>query len=136
MNNTGAGQIGILKGKSVLLVDDAADSRWVLRTEILKRLPGVSVVESESGMKAAVELARHKFDLVVSDLDMEDGNGFWLHCFVSEYHTSTPLVFFTGDPEKASQLTTSRKVFDKLKIDSLFDEVKAILTHDQDIGGI
>lgn len=88
-----------------------------------------------SGWSAAVELARHKFDLVVSDLDMEDGNGFWLHCFVSEYHTSTPLVFFTGDPEKASQLKTSRKVFDKLKIDSLFDEVKKLLNQNQDIGG-
>ncbi len=104
---------GNAPGQQILVVDDAGDVRLSVNSEVAKTLPHILIRESESGMKAAVELQKNRFDLVVSELEMNDGNGFWLHCFMAEYHKETPLIFVTSDPEKAQSLSHSRLVFSK-----------------------
>lgn len=112
--------------RQILIVDDVDDVRLLIRVGISKILPGVQICESESGMKAAVELARNRFDLVVSDLEMDNGNGFWLHCFMDEYHKETPLIFFTGSPNQAQRLSHTRKVFSKDDMNGLLKEINEV----------
>lgn len=115
-------------GKRILVVDDMDDARLLIRCGIEKTIPEAQIRESQSGMKAAVELAKHKFDLVVSDLDTMGGSGFWLHCFMAEYHQRTPLVFFTSSPDQLEQLSRSRKVYSKTNMAGLLKEITEVIS--------
>jgi len=112
--------------RQILIVDDVDDVRLLIRIGILKALPGVQIHESESGMNAAAKLARNRFDLVVSDLEMDNGSGFWLHCFMAEFHKEIPLIFFTGIPNQAQRLSHTRKVFSKDDINGLLKEITEV----------
>ena len=112
--------------RHILIVDDADDIRLLIRLGISKMLPEVQVSESESGMKAAAVLAGNKVDLVVSDLEMDNGNGFWLHCFMSQYYEEIPLIFFTGNPSQAQRVSHTRKVFSKDDLNGLLKEITEV----------
>ncbi len=114
-------------GPKVLIVDDMEDIRVLLRALLVRRFPEVEIIESSSGMKAGVELAKTHFDLVVSDAEMADGNGLWLHYFMEQYHQQIPLIFFTARPEQLFQLSSVRKIVSKANIDSLLNEIEGVL---------
>ena len=114
-------------GGKILVVDDVADVRLLIRLGISKILPKAQVHESESGMMASIALIKNEFDLVISDLEMDSGNGFWLHCVMDTQHKKTPLVFFTGNPDKVRRLSHSRRVFSKNNMDGLLKEVARVI---------
>ncbi|MGC4117348.1 MAG: response regulator [Myxococcales bacterium] len=61
---------------TVLLVDDEADVRGVLRETL--ELDGHTVFEAPSGKAALTRLAEREFDLVLSDIRMPEGDGWSL----------------------------------------------------------
>lgn len=65
-----------LQGLKVLVVDDEADTRELIR-EVLKEC-GSEVITSNSAADALVALEEHKPDILISDLGMPDEDGYSL----------------------------------------------------------
>ncbi len=62
-------------GKRVLVVDDDADFRALVRACIESGLPGAMIIEAESGISALTAVMESTFDLAVIDLHMPQMNG-------------------------------------------------------------
>jgi PAS domain S-box-containing protein len=65
-----------LQGLKILVVDDEADTRELIR-EVLKEC-GSEVITSESAAEALEALEQHKPDILISDLGMPDEDGYSL----------------------------------------------------------
>ena len=84
----------------VLVVDDSAAMRAFVRSALeTSGVEGqdVEVIEATSGFDALRLLPRHRFDLVVTDINMPDINGLELIRFVreSEHHRRVPLLIIS-----------------------------------------
>jgi CheY-like chemotaxis protein len=79
----------------ILVVEDHADSRNAL-TLILRRRD-YDVIESDSVQEAQSLVTRHKFDLVISDIELPDGSGFGLMKMLREQHGLKGIAL-TGIP--------------------------------------
>lgn len=109
--------------KRILIVDDVEDIRLMLRLTISRIFPQVEITEAPSGMMASIELAKGTYDLVISDVNMPNGDGIWLHFFMDQFHAGTPLVFFVSCPERIPPSACSRKAFSKTDADGLLNEL-------------
>jgi CheY-like chemotaxis protein len=79
----------------ILVVEDHADSRSAL-TLILRRRD-YDVIESDSVQEAQSLVRKHKFDLVISDIELPDGSGFGLMKVLREQHGLKGIAL-TGIP--------------------------------------
>jgi signal transduction histidine kinase len=70
----GKNQAGALAGKQVLVIDDDADAREVLKLVLCHY--GADVITAESADKAIALMALHRPDVVTCDLDMPGSSGF------------------------------------------------------------
>lgn len=109
--------------KRILIADDVEDIRIMLRFTISKIFPEVQITDVPSGMAASVELVKSHYDLVISDVEMPNGDGIWLHFFMEQYHSHTPLVFFACSPEHIPPVARSRKAFAKTDANGLLSEL-------------
>ena len=84
--------------KQILVVDDSPMIREMLTLSLTE--VGYRVTEAEGGREALSILESKTIDLVLSDIEMPDGDGFSL---LSKIRTSLsnppPLVFLTGRPD-------------------------------------
>jgi two-component system chemotaxis response regulator CheY len=82
----------------ILVVDDSSVMRSLL-VSTLDGLDDVQVTETGSGFEALRLLARKKFDLVITDINMPDINGLELVSFVKRHpvHRSIPLIIVTTE---------------------------------------
>ena len=65
-----------MKNKSVLVVDDESNVCTMLALHL--RGLGLQVETANSGQSAMTRLTSNRFDCVLTDLVMPDGDGFWL----------------------------------------------------------
>lgn len=88
----------------VLIVEDSEASRERLAVLVEGVAEGVAVIRASGGFEALKLLPRHRFDLIVTDLEMPDINGFELINFVkrSPHYGHTPLFIVTA-VERASE---------------------------------
>ncbi len=87
--------------KSILVVDDDAEIRKILK--LLLSSDGFNVLEAENG-EVALGLAREKIpDLIISDIMMENVNGFMLFEFLRDDVSTEniPVIFVTGRAQSA-----------------------------------
>jgi CheY-like chemotaxis protein len=87
--------------KTILIVDDDPDMRK-LATIILSK-EGYGVIEAEDG-SIALDLAKIKMpDLIISDVMMENVNGFMLYEMLHDdpVTKNIPMIFVTGEAQKA-----------------------------------
>ena len=87
--------------ETILIVDDDAEMRTLLRL-ILKR-EGYKVLEAENG-EAALELAKVKIpSLIISDIMMENINGFMLFEFLHDDPSTQniPMILLTRKAQTA-----------------------------------
>lgn len=84
--------------KSVLVVDDSSTTRSLI-TSMLEDIGGIDVFEASSGFEALKILPRRPFDLVVTDINMPDINGFELVSFVknNEKYKNIPVIFVSTE---------------------------------------
>jgi len=84
--------------KSVLVVDDSSTTRSLI-TSMLEDIGGIDVFEASSGFEALKILPRRPFDLVVTDINMPDINGFELVSFVknNEKYKNIPVIFISTE---------------------------------------
>lgn len=82
----------------VLIVEDSETFREQLADMVEGAAEGVTAIRASGGFEALKLLPRHHFDLVITDLEMPDINGFELINFVkrSPHYGHTPLVIVTG----------------------------------------
>ena len=117
----------------VLVVDDSQSTREFLAAAV-EQLPGVEVVLSSGAVEALKLLPRHRFDLIITDINMPDINGLELINFVKKNpnYRETPLFIVTGqgreqDRERGLQLGASEFLVKPLAPDHLSSLVRRYL---------
>jgi Response regulator containing CheY-like receiver, AAA-type ATPase, and DNA-binding domains len=87
--------------KTVLIVDDDSEMRKLIRIILSKE--GYGIIEAEDG-SAALDIAKGKSpDLIISDIMMENVNGFMLYELLHDDPVTEkiPMIFVTGTTQKA-----------------------------------
>ncbi|WP_207060573.1 response regulator [Motiliproteus sp. SC1-56] len=85
----------------VLVVDDAAFIRDMVRKAIRARFPGMEVDEAIDGRKAQKILSRTSYDLILCDWEMPEMSGIELLTWLRQEHKAdTPFVMVTSRGDK------------------------------------
>lgn len=84
--------------RKVLIVEDSGATRELLRAA-LETLETVEVHTAVSGFDALKVLPRHRFELIITDINMPDINGLELINFVKKnpHYRDTPLFVVTTE---------------------------------------
>jgi DNA-binding NtrC family response regulator len=104
-----------LNGLRVLLVDDEEELREILTDDFT--FHGAKVIAANSGNNALKAIKTEKFDFVLSDMRMPDGDGKFLIKKINEIPNDKPVLFlYTGfndiSQDEASKLGI-KEVFNK-----------------------
>jgi two-component system, chemotaxis family, chemotaxis protein CheY len=85
-------------GYKVLIVEDSEASRDYLAAAVAS-FDGVEVVATDRGFEALKLLPLHRFDLIITDIQMPDINGLELINFVKKNpnYRNTPLFIVTAE---------------------------------------
>ncbi|MBO9308996.1 MAG: response regulator [Chloroflexi bacterium] len=116
----------------ILIVEDNAVFRETVR-DLLRDL-GYEVRGARSYRKAVKRLTHHRFDLVLSDIELGDGSGFDVLQLARQTHPESRVVLMSGDadPETVRAALASgavRFLPKPLTLGALLDAVK--LAQDQ-----
>ena len=84
--------------KSVLVVDDSNTIRTLIKS-MIEDIDEVDIFEASSGLEALKFLPRQPFDLIVTDINMPDINGFELINFVknNDRYRHIPVIFVSTE---------------------------------------
>jgi two-component system chemotaxis response regulator CheY len=84
--------------RKVLIVEDSGATRELLRSA-LETLEAVEVYTAVNGFDALKVLPRHRFELIITDINMPDINGLELINFVKKnpHYKDTPLFVVTSE---------------------------------------
>jgi CheY-like chemotaxis protein len=87
------------KTASILVIDDEEDLRTINRVTLEEA--GYAVTTAGDGIEALLAVGGGAFDLILSDVDMPNLDGFTLLGMLSQKGITTPVIFLTGrvDPE-------------------------------------
>ncbi len=80
----------------ILIVDDEPELRTIL-IEHLKNKLKVTWIEANSGYEALELLKNSSYSLVISDVNMANGTGVWLHQKMISEGIAIPLLLFTSE---------------------------------------
>jgi two-component system, chemotaxis family, chemotaxis protein CheY len=85
-------------GLKVLIVEDSKASREFIAATV-ESISGVEAITTASGFEALKLLPRHRFDLIITDINMPDINGLELINFVKKNpnYRETPLFIITTE---------------------------------------
>ncbi len=85
-------------GFKVLIVEDSKASRDFIAATV-ESVDGVKAIATPSGFEALKLLPRHRFDLIITDINMPDINGLELINFVKKNpnYRQTPLFIITTE---------------------------------------
>jgi two-component system, chemotaxis family, chemotaxis protein CheY len=85
-------------GFKVLIVEDSKASREFIASTV-ESIAGVQAITTHSGFEALKLLPRHRFDLIITDINMPDINGLELINFVKKNpnYRDTPLFIITTE---------------------------------------
>lgn len=84
--------------KKILLAEDSPTTRSLV-VSTLEQLGDLEVIEASSGFEALKTLPRYKFDIIITDINMPDINGFELLNFVKHnpVYQHIPLIIITSE---------------------------------------
>ena len=121
-------------GYKVLIVDDSKSTREFIAAAV-EQMEGAEIFESASGFEALKILPRHRFDLIITDINMPDINGLELINFIKKNpnYAATPLfIISTESSEKDLQrgmaLGAVEYVTKPFDPDALAEKVRRYLT--------
>ena len=115
-----------------MIVDDEEDLRDVIAFDIEDA--GFKILTASSGNKAIELLAKHKVDIIVSDIRMPDGDGVSLLNSIRKTEPNLPVVFFVSafaDISESSAKNLGAKALLKKPInpDELISQLKASISN-------
>jgi two-component system chemotaxis response regulator CheY len=123
----------VIARRKVLIVEDSAATRELLRSAI-EAILEVEVHTAVSGFEALKVLPRHRFELIITDINMPDINGLELINFVKKnpHYKDTPLFIVTTegrehDRDRGLQLGANEYVVKPFVPDSLCELVRRYL---------
>ena len=87
---------------NILLVDDEVIIQKMV-THILHSA-GYQVLVATDGLDALMEISKHSFDLILSDIEMPNLTGFQLLEFLNERMYEIPVAFLTSHTDRESEL--------------------------------
>jgi serine/threonine protein kinase len=86
----------------VLVIDDEEDVRTVSRAALEDA--GYDVATAADGIEALMRLGAGSYDIILSDVDMPNLDGFKLLEVVSRKGVGTPVIFITGKVDEESEI--------------------------------
>jgi len=95
----------------VLLVDDNATVLTVLEELLRRNIPSIVILTASSGQDALRVLQTATVDVVLSDVSMPNGDGFFLLEEVQRQWPSLPVVLMSGEPVESRALEAGAKAF-------------------------
>jgi len=101
----------------VLLVDDNATVLTVLEELLRRNIPSIIILTASSGQDALRVLQTATIDVVLSDVSMPNGDGFFLLEEVQRQWPSLPVVLMSGEPVESRALEAGAKAFFSKPID-------------------
>ncbi|WPU63997.1 response regulator [Peredibacter starrii] len=81
--------------KNILVVDDSAEARNLL--EMILEDHGYIPIAASSGEEAIILLKTFKIDLIISDLEMRNGDGHWLLNQLKTFEKAPKIIIVSGD---------------------------------------
>ena len=121
-----------LGGAKILVADDEPNIRQTICNVLRKYHADVTI--SASGGEAIAKIEQGEFDLVISDIKMNDKSGYEVFAVARKRSTSLPVILMTGfgyDPNhcivRASQEGLAAVLFKPFKVDQLLLEVRKAL---------
>ena len=90
--------------KKVLVVEDSAAMRSLIASTV-EELTGYETVEAGNGFEALKALPGHRFDLIITDINMPDINGLEIIHFVkgNAAYKEIPLIIVTTEQGEADR---------------------------------
>ena len=124
---------------SLMLVDDSRDLLDFLKETLSQNF--AEILTAESGNKAYEELSKGKLpDIIVSDVNMPDGNGYALCKRIkeNEKYSHIPVILLTARGEQQSQSDSYRMgaesfISKPFEIDTLLELIRSILKRKAEI---
>lgn len=120
--------------KSVLIVEDSATTRAMIRAVIEDMGEDFAALEAATGFEALKMLPQESFDLIITDINMPDVNGLELINFVktNPNYSHIPMVIVTTeksseDKERGLALGASAYVTKPFKTQELQEVIAKIL---------
>ncbi|MES2803506.1 MAG: response regulator [Bdellovibrionota bacterium] len=110
----------------ILLVDDDNEIRFAL-ARVFQTKHKYTVIEACSGIEAIATItSQDKFALIISDYQMDNGNGQTIVDFLKNQQVDVPFIFFSGSQEvKAAEIANPiLKCFAKSEIFHLIEYVE------------
>jgi two-component system, chemotaxis family, chemotaxis protein CheY len=88
----------------VLVVEDSKASREFIASTV-EAVDGLTALTCASGFEALKLLPRHRFSLIITDINMPDINGLELINFVKKnpHYRDTPLIVVTTEGREADR---------------------------------
>ena len=87
---------------AILLVEDDKDNQALIRRYLEGR--GYDVTVADDGIDALLELGRAKFDLILSDVNMPNLDGFKLLETMKQKKIATPIALLTAETDEAAEI--------------------------------
>ncbi|MDO9529434.1 MAG: ATPase, T2SS/T4P/T4SS family [Syntrophales bacterium] len=118
------------EGASLLVVEDDEDNKKLIERFLENQ--GYRIITAEDGVDALLHLGKEQFDLILSDVDMPNLDGFKLLEMVSQKGIKTPVIFLTSrtspeDEEKGFKLGAMDYIRKPIQKEILLLRVKRIL---------
>ena len=115
---------------SILIVDDNEDTRKLIAFILKKQ--GYSVTTSKDGIDALLWLDKKHFDLILSDVNMPNLDGFKLLEIMNQKRIKAPVIFLTGrrsaeDEKKGLELGAMDYIKKPIQKEILLLRVKSVL---------
>lgn len=102
----------------ILIVDDMEMNRQVLTLLLEMELKGnYEIHYAENALEATRKIELHDYRLILSDLDMPSGDGYYLLRYMKANNNPTPVVIITGSFEVVDNelLKNSKRVIYRIK---------------------
>ncbi len=114
--------------KKVLIVDDDAVSRGLLSRVMKPYAKDFEILTAQNGQEAADMMTRQTIDLIISDLEMPEMDGFQLLQYIDQNYPGTPVFIMTAfgaeNTKKKVKTMGGLKYFEKpLNMDILTDAI-------------
>jgi len=87
--------------RTILVLDDDADTRHLTRVRLERAFPGVVVVECENAEDAVAAAARHEVDSVITDHHLGAADGATIIPRLRKAGVCGPVIMCTGSSDPA-----------------------------------
>jgi two-component system, chemotaxis family, chemotaxis protein CheY len=120
----------------ILVVEDSPSTRALLATTIETgtEIDDIEVVEASSGFEALKMLPHHKFDAILTDINMPDINGLELVSFLKNHplYKSIPIMVISTestaeDRKRAAALGAEEYVVKPFDAPELMDKLRRLI---------